>query len=94
MCIRDSAQTGQTDKAKALFNEIKAGQNGNLSEIKLAEIEVAIYNHSHEYGKMEEFTSTDKDELIAFAKRVKFPVVAKVVGPVHKSCLLYTSRCV
>ena len=46
------AQTGQTDKAKALFNEIKAGQNGNLSEIKLAEIEVAIYNHSHEYGKM------------------------------------------
>jgi len=46
------AQTGQTDKAKALFNEIKDGQNGNLSEIKLAEIEVAIYNHSHEYGKM------------------------------------------
>ena len=34
---------------------------------------------------MEEFTSTDKDELIAFAKKVKFPVVAKVVGPVHKS---------
>lgn len=34
---------------------------------------------------MEEFTSTDKDELITFAKRVKFPVVAKVVGPVHKS---------
>lgn len=34
---------------------------------------------------VEEITSTDKDELIAFAKRVKFPVVAKVVGPVHKS---------
>lgn len=34
---------------------------------------------------VEEFTSTDKDELIAFAKKVKFPVVAKVVGPVHKS---------
>lgn len=34
---------------------------------------------------VEEFTSIDKDELIAFAKRVKFPVVAKVVGPVHKS---------
>lgn len=34
---------------------------------------------------VEEFTSTDKDELITFAKRVKFPVVAKVVGPVHKS---------
>lgn len=34
---------------------------------------------------VEEFTSTDCDELVAFAKRVKFPVVAKVVGPVHKS---------
>ncbi len=34
---------------------------------------------------VEEFVSTDIDELIAFAKRVHFPVVAKVVGPVHKS---------
>lgn len=34
---------------------------------------------------VEEFTSTDQNELIAFAKRVKFPVVAKVVGPLHKS---------
>lgn len=34
---------------------------------------------------VEEFTSTDQEELIAFAKRVKFPVVAKVVGPLHKS---------
>ena len=34
---------------------------------------------------VEEFTSADKDELIKFAKKVKFPVVAKVVGPVHKS---------
>ena len=34
---------------------------------------------------VEEFTSTDRDELVAFAKRVKFPVVAKVVGPIHKS---------
>ena len=33
---------------------------------------------------VEEFT-TDRDELVAFAKRVKFPVVAKVVGPIHKS---------
>lgn len=43
---------------------------------------------------VEEFTSTDRDELVAFAKRVKFPVVAKVVGPIHKSdmggrCLEY-----
>ncbi len=34
---------------------------------------------------VDEFTSADKDELVAFAKKVKFPVVAKVVGPVHKS---------
>lgn len=34
---------------------------------------------------VEEITSTDKDELTAFAKKVKYPVVAKVVGPVHKS---------
>lgn len=33
----------------------------------------------------EELASTDQEELVAFAKRVKFPVVAKVVGPVHKS---------
>lgn len=34
---------------------------------------------------VEELVSTDIEELIAFAKRVHFPVVAKVVGPVHKS---------
>ena len=34
---------------------------------------------------VEEFTSTNIDELVEFAKKVKFPVVAKVVGPVHKS---------
>ena len=32
-----------------------------------------------------EFVSADKDELLAFAQKVGFPVVAKVVGPVHKS---------
>ena len=32
-----------------------------------------------------ELVSTDKDELTAFADRVGYPVVAKVVGPVHKS---------
>lgn len=33
----------------------------------------------------DEITSSDKKELLAFAKRVGYPVVAKVVGPVHKS---------
>ena len=32
-----------------------------------------------------ELVSTSKDELIAFAQKVGYPVVAKVVGPVHKS---------
>ena len=32
-----------------------------------------------------ELVSTSKDELVEFAERVGYPVVAKVVGPVHKS---------
>ena len=32
-----------------------------------------------------EFVSADKDEICAFADKVGYPVVAKVVGPVHKS---------
>ncbi|BEG99857.1 acetate--CoA ligase family protein [Bacteroides sedimenti] len=34
---------------------------------------------------VEEFVSADKEELLAFTQRCGFPVVAKVVGPVHKS---------
>lgn len=34
---------------------------------------------------VEEYASDDKEALIQFAKTVGFPVVAKVVGPVHKS---------
>lgn len=34
---------------------------------------------------VEEMASDNKDELAAFARTVGFPVVAKVVGPVHKS---------
>ena len=32
-----------------------------------------------------EMVSPSKDELIAFAEKTGYPVVAKVVGPVHKS---------
>ena len=32
-----------------------------------------------------EFVSADKDEIVAFAERGGYPVVGKVVGPVHKS---------
>lgn len=34
---------------------------------------------------VDEFVSNNKEEVLAFARRVGFPVVAKVVGPVHKS---------
>ena len=34
---------------------------------------------------VEEFVSDNKEEVLAFARRTGFPVVAKVVGPVHKS---------
>ncbi|MCD7977557.1 MAG: acetate--CoA ligase family protein [Tannerellaceae bacterium] len=32
-----------------------------------------------------EFTSSNKDKILAFAKQIGYPVVAKVVGPIHKS---------
>jgi acetyltransferase len=32
-----------------------------------------------------EFVSADKDEITAFAEKIGYPVVAKVVGPLHKS---------
>ncbi len=34
---------------------------------------------------VQEFVSSDKEEVLAFARTCGFPVVAKVVGPVHKS---------
>ncbi|MFR9165873.1 MAG: acetate--CoA ligase family protein [Dysgonomonas sp.] len=34
---------------------------------------------------VEEFVSADKTEVLAFADRSEFPLVAKCVGPVHKS---------
>ena len=41
--------------------------------------------HSAGIPVVEEFVSATKDEVLAFARRSGFPVVAKVVGPVHKS---------
>ncbi len=34
---------------------------------------------------VEEVVSSDKEELLAFVRTVGFPVVAKVVGPIHKT---------
>ena len=33
----------------------------------------------------EEHVASDKEELVAFARKIGYPVVAKVVGPLHKS---------
>lgn len=41
--------------------------------------------HSAGIPVVEEFVSAGKEEVLAFARRCGFPVVAKVVGPVHKS---------
>lgn len=41
--------------------------------------------HSAGIPVVEEFVSAIKEEVLAFARRAGFPVVAKVVGPVHKS---------
>lgn len=41
--------------------------------------------HSAGIPVVEEFVSSNKKEVLAFACRCGFPVVAKVVGPVHKS---------
>ena len=41
--------------------------------------------HSAGIPVVDEFVSAKKEEVLAFARRAGFPVVAKVVGPVHKS---------
>ena len=41
--------------------------------------------HSAGIPVVDEFVSSKKEEVLAFARRTGFPVVAKVVGPVHKS---------
>ncbi len=41
--------------------------------------------HAAGISVVDEFVSGNKEEVLAFARRTNFPVVAKVVGPVHKS---------
>ncbi len=41
--------------------------------------------HAAGISVVDEFVSGNKEEVLAFARRTSFPVVAKVVGPVHKS---------
>lgn len=41
--------------------------------------------HAAGIPMVQEFVSDQKSEVLAFARQIGFPVVAKVVGPVHKS---------
>jgi acetyltransferase len=41
--------------------------------------------HAAGIPMVEEFVSSDSEEIRRFAEKVGFPVVAKVVGPIHKS---------
>ncbi|WP_080904691.1 acetate--CoA ligase family protein [Parabacteroides sp. Marseille-P3160] len=47
--------------------------------------EVRILLKAANIPLVDEHTSSDLDEILAFAKKVGYPVVAKVVGPIHKS---------
>jgi len=58
-----------------------AGQGGGY----IAPASVHALLQSAGIPTVPEFVSAVKDEILAFAEKVGFPVVAKVVGPVHKS---------
>ena len=55
-------------------------QNGYIEPSKVHEL-----LESAGIPTVPEFVSSDKDEVLAFAEKCGFPVVLKVVGPVHKS---------
>ncbi len=55
-------------------------QNGYINPSKVHEL-----LESAGITTVPEFVSSDKDEVLAFAEKCGFPVVLKVVGPVHKS---------
>jgi Acyl-CoA synthetase (NDP forming) len=54
--------------------------NGYIEPKKVTEL-----LHAAGIPTVPEFVTNKKEDAIAFAKRTGFPVVAKVVGPVHKS---------
>ncbi len=55
-------------------------QNGYINPSKVHEL-----LESAGITTVPEFVSSDKNEVLAFAEKCGFPVVLKVVGPVHKS---------
>ena len=55
------------------------------SEFIVYLVGVEIVHHIPNLKLVPELVSTSKEELADFAERVGYPVVAKVVGPVHKT---------
>ena len=70
---------------KIIFREISRLESKGLQSGYLAPDTVREILTCAGIPLVPEMVSTSKEELTAFAQKVGFPVVAKVVGPVHKS---------
>ena len=70
---------------KIIFREINRLESEGLQSGYLAPDTVREILTCAGIPLVPEMVSTSKEELTAFAQKVGFPVVAKVVGPVHKS---------
>lgn len=76
----DSSSTEKTDDKTIYTPPSQGGAKGWVSPSIVHDLLAAAG-----IPTVPEFVSADKDEIVAFAERVGYPVVVKVVGPVHKS---------
>ncbi|UKK56327.1 acetate--CoA ligase family protein [Prevotella communis] len=76
----DSSSTEKTDDKTIYSPPSQGGAKGWVSPSIVHDLLAAA-----DIPTVPEFVSADKDEIVAFAERVGYPVVVKVVGPVHKS---------
>lgn len=76
----DSSSTEKTDDKTIYSPPSQGGVKGWVSPSIVHDLLAAAG-----IPTVPEFVSADKDEIVAFAERVGYPVVVKVVGPVHKS---------
>lgn len=76
----DSSSTEKTDDKTIYSPPSQGGAKGWVSPSIVHDLLAAAG-----IPTVPEFVSDDKDEIVAFAERVGYPVVVKVVGPVHKS---------
>jgi acetyltransferase len=70
---------------KIIFHEINRMDTEGVKSSYLAPDVVHEILECAGIPMVPELVASDKDELVSFATRVGYPVVAKVVGPVHKS---------